>query len=89
MPSGQSFSPMPMHILFHDGGFPQMPRGHQANLIYGHPAMSPFINNPVAYTPWPNFAPMNYVQSLNRPDFRLLITTVVVFFHLIYLSHKS
>ncbi|CAN6818757.1 hypothetical protein Bca4012_003949 [Brassica carinata] len=70
MPSGQSFSPMPMHMPFHDGGFLQMPRGHQANLSYGHPVMSPFINNPGGYTPWPNLPSMNYVHSLNRPDFR-------------------
>ncbi|KAJ0249487.1 SUZ domain-containing protein [Hirschfeldia incana] len=71
MPPGQSFNPMPMHVPFHDGGFPQMARGPQANLNYGHPAMSPFINNhPAAYAPWPNLPSMNYVQSLNRPDFR-------------------
>ncbi|KAF2547627.1 hypothetical protein F2Q70_00023661 [Brassica cretica] len=65
---------MPMHIPFHDGGFPQMPRGHQANLNYGHPfnpAMSPFINNPAAYTPWPNSPAMNYAHSLNGPDTNL------------------
>ena len=70
-------NPMPMHMPFHDGGFMQMPRGHQANLHYGHPpAMSPFINSPVGYTPWPNSPAMNYAQSLHGPDthlFRLLI----------------
>ncbi|KAH0881166.1 hypothetical protein HID58_068560 [Brassica napus] len=84
MPSGQSFNPMPMHIPFHDGGFPQMPRGHQANLNYGHPfnpAMSPFINNPAAYTPWPNSPAMNYAHSLNGPDtnlFRFLILNCIL-----------
>ena len=79
MPSGQSFSPMPMHMPFHDGGFLQMPRGHQANLNYGHPAMIPFINNPGGYTPWPNLPSMNYVQSLNRPDFRFAHTKLLLF----------
>ncbi|KAF3598719.1 hypothetical protein F2Q69_00038803 [Brassica cretica] len=65
-------NPMPMHMPFHDGGFLQMPRGHQANLHYGHPpAMSPFINSPVGYTPWPNSPAMNYAQSLHGPDTHL------------------
>ncbi|KAF8106591.1 hypothetical protein N665_0137s0043 [Sinapis alba] len=72
MPSGQSFNPMPIHMPFHDGGFPQMPRGHQANLqYYGHPAMNPFINSPAtAYTPWLNSPAMNYAQSLDTNLFR-------------------
>ncbi|KAJ0244194.1 SUZ domain-containing protein [Hirschfeldia incana] len=71
MPSGQSFSPMPMHMPFHDGGFLQMPRSHQANLHYGHLAMSPFVNSPVGYAPWPNSPAMNYAQSLHGPDTHL------------------
>ena len=74
-------NPLAMHMPFHDGGFMQMPRGHQANLHYGHPAMSPFINSPVGYTPWPNSPAMNYAQSLHGPDthlFRLLIVDSVV-----------
>uniref|UniRef100_A0A1J3DTU5 R3H domain-containing protein 1 n=1 Tax=Noccaea caerulescens TaxID=107243 RepID=A0A1J3DTU5_NOCCA len=74
MPSGQSFNPMPMHIPFHDGIFPPMPRGHQVNLNYGHPlhpALSPFTTNPAGYTPWPNSPAMNYVQSLNGSDTNL------------------
>ena len=92
MPSGQSFNPMPMHIPFHDGGFPQMPRGHQANLNYGHPfnpAMSPFISNPAAYTPWPNSPAMNYAHSLNGPDtnlFRLPRLTKLLLFDLSLVS---
>ncbi|KAG2318055.1 hypothetical protein Bca4012_068980 [Brassica carinata] len=64
-------NPMPMHMPFHDGGFPQMLRGHQANLHYVHPAMSPFINSPAAYAPWPNSPAMNYAQSLHGPDTHL------------------
>ncbi|VVA97151.1 unnamed protein product [Arabis nemorensis] len=74
MPAGQSFNPMPIHIPFHDGLFPQMPRGHQPNLHYGHPlnpAVSPFTNNPAAYSPWPNTPAMNYAQSLNGSDTNL------------------
>ncbi|EOA31000.1 hypothetical protein CARUB_v10014143mg [Capsella rubella] len=74
MPSGQSFNPMPIHIPFHDGVFPQMPRGHQPNLNYGHPlnpALSPFTNNPASYIPWPNSPSLNYAQSLNGPDTNL------------------
>ena len=84
MPSGQSFSPMAMHMPFHDGGFPQMRRGHQANLSYGHPVMSPFINNPGGYTPWPNLPSVNYVHSLNRPDFRFARTKLLLFCPLDY-----
>ncbi|CAE5966799.1 unnamed protein product [Arabidopsis lyrata] len=74
MPSGQSFSPIPIHIPFHDGVFPQMPRGHQANLNYGHPlnpALSPFTHNAASYTPWPNSPAMNYAQPLNGSDTNL------------------
>jgi len=74
MPSGQSFSPMPIHIPFHDGFFPHMPRGHQANLNYGHPlnpALSPFTHNVASYTPWPNSPVMNYAQPLNGSDTNL------------------
>ncbi|CAH8389483.1 unnamed protein product [Eruca vesicaria subsp. sativa] len=72
MPSGQSFNPMPIHIPFHDGGFPQMPRGQQANLHYTHPVMSPFINHAAAgYAPWPNSPAMNYAQSLHGPETNL------------------
>lgn len=74
MPSGQSFNPIPIHIPFHDGVFPQMLRGHQGNLNYGHPlnpAMSPYTNNVASYTPWPNSPVMNYAQSLNGSDTNL------------------
>ncbi|XP_010464754.1 PREDICTED: uncharacterized protein LOC104745258 isoform X1 [Camelina sativa] len=74
MPSGQSFNPIPIHFPFHDGVFPQMPRGHQANLNYGHPlnpALSPFTNNPASYTPWPNSPSLNYAQLFNGPDTNL------------------
>ncbi|CAN8259811.1 unnamed protein product [Cochlearia groenlandica] len=74
MPSGQSFSPMPIHIPFHDGIFPQIPRGHQVNLSYGHPlnpGLGPFMNNVAAYTPWPNSPAMNYAHSLNSPSTNL------------------
>ncbi|KAJ4873500.1 Single-stranded nucleic acid binding R3H protein [Raphanus sativus] len=64
-------NPMPMHVAFHDGGFLQMPGGHQANLHYEHPVMSPFINSPAGYTPWPNSPAMNYAQSLHGPDAHL------------------
>jgi len=89
MPSGQSFSPMPIHIPFHDGFFPHMPRGHQANLNYGHPlnpALSPFTHNVASYTPWPNSPVMNYAQPLNGSDtnlYRFADTKLLLIRHLI------
>ncbi|KAF8118816.1 hypothetical protein N665_0002s0125 [Sinapis alba] len=66
-PVVQSFNPMPIHLPFHDGVFPQMPRT-QANLNYGHP-LNPAMtaSNAPAYTEWPS-ATMTYAQTLNASD---------------------
>ncbi|KAL0709209.1 hypothetical protein Bca4012_016187 [Brassica carinata] len=66
-PVVQNFNPMPIHLPFHDGVFPQMPRT-QPNLNYGHP-LNPAMtsSNAPAYTEWPS-ATMTYAQTLNASD---------------------
>lgn len=66
-PVVQNFNPMPIHLPFHDGVFPQMPRT-QANLNYGHP-LNPAMasSNAPAYTEWPSVT-MTYAQTLNASD---------------------
>ncbi|WZZ37787.1 uncharacterized protein LOC106382986 [Brassica napus] len=68
-PPVQNFSPMPpIHLPFHDGVFPQMPRTQQPNISYGHP-LNPAMTstNAPAYTEWPSVT-MSYAQTLHASD---------------------
>ncbi|KAF3508460.1 hypothetical protein F2Q69_00000209 [Brassica cretica] len=57
----------PIHLPFHDGVFPQMPRT-QPNISYGHP-LNPAMTstNAPAYTEWP-IVTMTYAQTLHASD---------------------
>lgn len=89
-PVVQNFNPMPIHLPFHDGVFPQMPRT-QANLNYGHP-LNPAMasSNAPAYTEWPSVT-MTYAQTLNASDPNLfrLASLLVAFLFIVsaFVSH--